>query len=50
MRLPKALWAHKAWTVIAILGVIAIIQLLFLGVGLGSSDSGIEIGPITTQP
>ena len=50
MQLSKAVSAHKVWTVIVALVVLAIIEFLFLGVGLGSSGSGIEIGPITTQP
>ena len=49
-QLLRTLWAHKVWTAIAIAVVVAIIQFVFLGVGFGTGDSGIEIGPITTAP
>jgi len=49
-QLHKTFWAHKVWTVVAIVLVIAAFQFLVLGVGLGSGDSGMDTGPITTGP
>jgi hypothetical protein len=49
-QLRTLFWAHKIWTLVAILVLIGLVQFVFLGVGFGSGDSGIDGGPITTGP
>jgi hypothetical protein len=49
-RLGETLLAHKVWTVVAIIAVIALVQFLFLGIGLGSGDSGVDVGSISAAP
>jgi hypothetical protein len=45
----RTLRAHKVWTVVLVLLLIALVQFVF-GIGFGSGDSGIEGGQITTAP
>jgi hypothetical protein len=46
----RTLWGHKVWTIVAVLLLIALVQFVFLGIGFGSGDSGIEGRQITTAP